>query len=94
MKAASAALAAALIVQAATGGMMVEDTGGGPAERKLIVTSPGAYRAEVVTWPGAPYTNSDFVVHGWIDIDGDGQVAHYTATKSIRTTLVTDPGVY
>ena len=37
---------------------------------------------------------SDFTVHGISDVDGDGVQAHYTATKSINSTLITPPDVY
>ncbi len=36
----------------------------------------------------------DFVVHGMVDGDGDDTPAHYTATKDISATMVTDPGVF
>ena len=35
----------------------------------------------------------DFRVHGWIDEDGDGVPAHYTATKSINAVRVSPNGV-
>ena len=36
----------------------------------------------------------DFVVHGWIDADGDGEPAHYTARRSTNAALVTPNDVY
>jgi len=36
----------------------------------------------------------DFIVHGWIDADGDGFPAHYTATKSVNPVMVTPNNVY
>jgi len=48
----------------------------------------GAYQVEV-----AP-SGRDFIVHGWIDSDGDGVPAHYTATKSVNAVLVTPNDVY
>ncbi len=36
----------------------------------------------------------DFTVHGMCDVDGDGDPAHYTATKSINATLETYNYVY
>jgi len=38
--------------------------------------------------------NADFTVHGISDVDGDGVQAHYTATKSIHSTLTTPTNVY
>ncbi len=39
-------------------------------------------------WVDVPPDGSDFTVHGAVDIDGDGTVAHYTATKSINTVFL------
>ncbi len=36
----------------------------------------------------------DFIVTGMIDVDGDGNPAIYTATKSINTVMVTPNSVY
>ncbi|HCH61211.1 MAG TPA: hypothetical protein DFR83_00305 [Deltaproteobacteria bacterium] len=36
---------------------------------------------------------TDFRVHGWIDEDGDGVPAYYTATKSINAVRVSPNGV-
>ena len=33
---------------------------------------------------------TDFVVHGWADVDDDGVRAHYTATRSISAARITD----
>ena len=46
----------------------------------------GAYWVEV--------HGNDFTVHGICDVDGDGEVAEYAATKTTGATLVTDPHVY
>ena len=48
----------------------------------------GTYKVEVA--PGG----RDFIVHGWIDVDGDGFPAHYTATKSVNAMMVTPNDVY
>ena len=48
----------------------------------------GTYKVEVA--PGG----RDFIVHGWIDGDGDGSPAHYTATKSVNAMMVTPNDVY
>ncbi len=37
---------------------------------------------------------TDFVVHGWMDIDGDGEVAHFTATKTTDVMQLTDDSIY
>lgn len=36
---------------------------------------------------------SDFTVHGWQDLDGDGVPARWTATRTDGPALVSDPGV-
>ena len=36
---------------------------------------------------------SDFTVHGWQDLDGDGVPAHWIATRTSNPVLVSDPGV-
>ena len=43
----------------------------------------GTYSVEVTP------DGSGFLVHGWIDEDGDGVPAHYTATRVINATRVT-----
>lgn len=48
----------------------------------------GTYMVEVDA------TGRDFVVHGWIDVDGDAVPAHYTATRSTNVSLVTPGDVY
>jgi len=35
----------------------------------------------------------DFIVHGWIDADGDGVPAHFTATRSTHAVRVTPDSV-
>jgi len=45
-------------------------------------------------WVEETNRGRDFIVHGNCDVDGDGIPAHYTATKSIPATLVTDRHVY
>ncbi len=45
-----------------------------------------------VYWVTVSPNNSDFVVHGVADVDGDGAEVHYTATTSINATLA--PGEY
>lgn len=44
----------------------------------------GAYWVEVTQRPDG---RQDFIVHGVADVDGDGELAHYTATSSINATL-------
>ncbi len=38
--------------------------------------------------------SSDFIVHGWIDADGDGVPAHVTATRSANAERVTRKRVH
>ena len=47
----------------------------------------GAYKVSTVS-------TTDFRVTGISDVDGDGQQATYTATKSINATLTTPETVY
>ena len=37
--------------------------------------------------------STDFIVHGWIDADGDGVPAHFTITKSSQPVRVTPKSV-
>jgi len=48
----------------------------------------GIYQVEVL-----PYS-LDFIVHGWIDADGDGVPAHFTVTKSTQPERVTPNSVH
>ena len=48
----------------------------------------GTYQVEVL--PGG----RDFIVHGWIDADGDGVPAHFTARKSVGAQMETPDNVY
>ncbi len=41
-------------------------------------------------WVEVSADGSDYTVHGMCDLDEDGQRAHYTATKSISATLITE----
>ena len=36
----------------------------------------------------------DFIVHGMCDMDGDGVQAHYTASRSVSATMVTENHTY
>jgi len=45
-------------------------------------------------WVEVSPDGSDFTVHGMCDVDGDGEPAHYTATRNTRATLETMNGVY
>ncbi len=47
----------------------------------------GTYQVEVLP------DSIDFIVHGWIDADGDGVPAHYTATKESVAKRVTPKSV-
>ncbi len=47
-----------------------------------------------IYWVEVAPNQLDFVVHGMCDIDRDGIPAHYTATKSINATMVTDVRTY
>ena len=38
-------------------------------------------------WVEVAADGSDFTVHGMCDVDGDGEPAHYTATKSTNASL-------
>ncbi len=53
----------------------------------------GTYRVDVVSRAGDPFPDMDFVVHGWSDVDGDGEAAHYTATRSTKAVMLTDDEV-
>ncbi|MFT5681326.1 MAG: type II secretory pathway pseudopilin PulG [Myxococcota bacterium] len=48
----------------------------------------GSYRVEI-TDGGA-----DFIVHGLCDVDGDGTLAHYTATRTTNAVLIAPNHVY
>ncbi len=54
----------------------------------------GTYQVLTVTREGDPFPGMDFVVHGWSDVDGDGELAHYTATRSTGTVRLTPDDVY
>lgn len=45
-------------------------------------------------WVELNEDGSDFTVHGMCDLDGDGEPAHYTATRAIGATLISDPLEY
>jgi len=45
-------------------------------------------------WVEVSSDGSDFTVHGLCDVDGDGDPAHYTATRNTRATLETMNHVY
>ena len=45
-------------------------------------------------WIDVNAEGTDFTVHGMADLDEDGVPCHYTATRSINATAVTDPDVY
>lgn len=45
-------------------------------------------------WVEVAADGADFTVHGMIDADGDGNPAHYTATRDQGATQVTGPDVY
>lgn len=36
----------------------------------------------------------DFIVHGMCDMDGDGVQAHYTASRSVSTIMITEDHTY
>jgi hypothetical protein len=48
----------------------------------------GTYQVEVLP------DSLDFIVHGWIDADGDGVPAHFTATRSTHPVRVTPDSVH
>ena len=48
----------------------------------------GSYSVELTTG------GQDFIVHGWVDGDGDGLRAHVTATRAQDATLQTQAGIY
>jgi len=48
----------------------------------------GTYQVEVSA------DGSDFIIHGWIDEDEDGEAAHYTATKATDPVKRTPKTVY
>lgn len=48
----------------------------------------GTYSVEVAA------DGKDFTVHGWIDADGDGKPAHYTATRADNASAQTGPEVF
>ncbi|MBN1334561.1 MAG: type II secretion system protein [Deltaproteobacteria bacterium] len=63
-----------------------------PPDYEAIGFSPsgqvrGNYSAEL-------YEIFDFTVRGQCDVDTDGRAAEYTATKSIRATMLTPQDVY
>lgn len=45
-------------------------------------------------WVEVSADGTDFTVHGLCDIDGDGDPAHYTATKTTHATMETGSRVY
>ena len=45
-------------------------------------------------WVEVSPDGMDFTVHGMCDVDGDGEAAHYTATKTTNTTMETSNTVY
>ena len=52
----------------------------------------GTYAVSTVAGSGSG--RGDFTVIGQSDVDGDGQQARFTATKSLKTVLLTDPQIY
>jgi len=78
---------------------MVPDSSPGKAQRGW----PSGSAFDTLGWgPGGEVRGSywvdvqgnNFVVHGIIDVDGDGKPAHYTATKTINAVMVTTNDTY
>ena len=80
----------------------VNPTAGVPGSQKASFDTGGGF--DTLGWsPNGPVQatyqvevlggSTDFIVHGWIDADGDGVPAHFTITKSSQPVRVTPKSV-